>query len=154
MPSLKEIHHSKQLTRRHERINRYIEEVKAKRKHLKPITIIDDEPPLTTTFDITQEVIQKSNEILSYSHQLEERIKVDQSVIDKCVPLKKYGNHTFSDLWIDPTSLQLYQRGIQITLIQPKQSQNYKYFRAHLDTYSNTNMTQISLKQLQLGNFN
>ncbi|CAL5992319.1 Hypothetical_protein [Hexamita inflata] len=153
MPSLKEIHHSKQLTRRHERINHYIEEVKSKRQHLKPITIIDDEP-FTAPFTITQEIIQKSNEIPVYRYQLEERIKVDQSVIDKCVPLKKYGNHTFSDLWIDPTSLQLYQRGIQITLIQPREGYNYKYFRAHLNTYSNIDMTPISLKQLQLGNFN
>ncbi|CAL6006380.1 Hypothetical_protein [Hexamita inflata] len=153
MPSLKEIHHSKQLTRRHERINHYIEEVKAKRQHLKPITIIDDEP-FTAPFTITQEIIQKSNEIPILRCYPEERIRVDQTVIDKCVPFRKYGNHTFSDAWIDPTSLQLYQRGIQLERIQQREGHNYTCFRLYLNTYSNIDSTLISLKQLQLGNFN
>ncbi|CAL6053961.1 Hypothetical_protein [Hexamita inflata] len=157
MPSLKEIHHSKQITKRNERINQHIEEVKSKRQHLKPITIIDDEPndlPLIAPFTITQEIIQKSNEIPILRYQPEERIKVDQSVIDKCVPLKKYGKYTFNDLWIDPTSLQLYQHRIQLERIQQREGNSYTCFRVHVKVQPTVVSTTISLKQLQLGNFN
>ncbi|CAL5975262.1 Hypothetical_protein [Hexamita inflata] len=145
---------SKDSLKRQERMNKHIEEIQSKRQNLKPITIIDDELPLSAPFIITQEIIQKSNEIPILRCYPEERIKVDQSVLDKCVQLKKYGKHTFNDLWIDPTSLQLYQRGIQIERIQQRQGQNYTCFRVYLNAYSNVDSTLISLKQLQLGNFN
>ncbi|CAL6011890.1 Hypothetical_protein [Hexamita inflata] len=144
----------KDTLKRQERMNKHIEEIKSKRQNLKPITIIDDELPLSAPFVITQEIIQKSNEIPILRCYLEERIKVDQSVLDKCIQLKKYGKHTFNDLWIDPTSLQLYQRNIQLERIQPRIDQNYTQFKVFLHAYPNIESTSISFKQLQLGNFN
>ncbi|CAL6113429.1 Hypothetical_protein [Hexamita inflata] len=113
--------------------------------------IITEEVP--KKFAITKEIIQKSNEIPIHRHQLEERIKVDQAVLDKCIQLKNYNEHEFDNLYIDPTSLQLYQNKIQLERIQPCIVRDYTHFRVRSNDKSNPNTT-ISLKQLQLGNFN
>ncbi|CAL6065840.1 Hypothetical_protein [Hexamita inflata] len=144
----------KDTLKRQERMNKHIEEIKIKRQDKQQITIIEDEPVLSTPFVITEEIIQKSNEIPIHKCYLQQRITVDQSVLDKCIQLKKYGKHTFNDLWIDPTSLQLYQRNIQLERIQPRIDQNYTQFKVYLHAYPNIESTSISFKQLQLGNFN
>ncbi|CAL5979107.1 Hypothetical_protein [Hexamita inflata] len=160
---------SKDSLKRQERMNKHIEEIKLKRKGQLNTIIIKDEPQkfdqiynisqitvneqVSKKFTITQEIIQKSNEIPIHRHQLEERIKVDQAVIDKCIQLKNYNEHEFDNLYIDPTSLQLYQNNIQLERIQPCIVRDYTHFRVRSNDKQNPN-TSISFKQLQLGNFN
>ncbi|CAL6002903.1 Hypothetical_protein [Hexamita inflata] len=159
----------KNTLKRQERMNKHIEEIKLKRKGQLRTIIVKDEPQkfdqiyeisqitineqAIKKFAITKEIIQKSNEIPIHRHQLEERIKVDQVVLDKCIQLKNYNEHEFDNLYIDPTSLQLYQNNIQLERIQPCIVRDYTHFRVRSNDKSNPNTT-ISLKQLQLGNFN
>ncbi|CAL5985826.1 Hypothetical_protein [Hexamita inflata] len=172
----------KDTLKRQERMNKHIEEIKLKRKgqlhtiivkdepqklfdnkqFIWPITKIEEEVPtkfiiteeVPKKFIITEEVIRKSNEIPTHTCKLKERITVDQSVLDKCIRLIKYGKHNFDNVFIDPTSLQLYQDNIQLERIQPDSFRKATHFVIKLTDKPRITNTTISLKQLQLGNFN
>ncbi|CAL6028371.1 Hypothetical_protein [Hexamita inflata] len=172
----------KDTLKRQERMNKHIEEIKLKRKGQLHTIIVKDEPkkifdnkqfiwPITKNeeevptkfiiteevpkkFIITEEVIRKSNEIPTHTRKLKERITVDQSVLEKCIRLIKYGNYNFDNVFIDPTSLQLYQDNIQLERIQCDPNRQYTFFVIKLTDKPRITNTSISLKQLQLGNFN